>query len=228
VIDRLRASFSDRRLAAVGALALLSSFTVATIAVRVAYTGSLEHVGIAWNVFLAWIPLVLALVVYDRARSVGVSTTLVAVGALWLLFFPNAPYIVTDLKHVDDGGAVPVWYDVILLSSAAWAGLVLGFLSLYLMQAVVRRLVGAGWAWVFVAAVLVLTSLGVYIGRFLRWNSWDVFVRPRSLLEGVAGALVDPFDHPRTVAVTILFTSFLFATYLVFYAFARASALVRD
>ena len=227
MLERLRNSFSDRRLAAIAALALLTLFSMTTIAVRVAYTGSPRHLGIAWNLVLAWVPLALAVVAYDRARAGAPRLTLVAIGALWLLFFPNAPYIVTDLKYVD-GGSMPIWYDVVLLSSAAWAGLTLGFLSLYLMQSVVRRFAGSTVAWIFAAGATAVSSVGIYIGRFLRWNSWDVFVKPRSLLDDVGLGLIDPAEHPRTLAVTILFTSFLLAGYLVFYAFAHASALVRD
>jgi uncharacterized membrane protein len=227
MLERLKTSFSDRRLAALGALGLLSVFTLVTIGVRVAYTGTSVHAGIAWNLVLAWIPLALALLVYDRARAGAAHSKLLALGALWLLFFPNAPYIVTDLKHIHGGASVPVWYDVVLLSSAAWTGLVLGFLSLYLIQAVVRRSLGPTVAWAFVAVTLALTSFGIYIGRFLRLNSWDVFVQPQAFA-GVFRAIADPLAHPRTVAVTILFTAFLGATYLVFYAFAYASALVRD
>jgi uncharacterized membrane protein len=228
MLERLKTSFSDRRLAALGALVLLSLFTLVTIGVRVAYTGTLGHAGIAWNLVLAWIPVVLALLVYDRARAGAAQPKVLALGALWLLFFPNAPYIVTDLKHIDGGASVPVWYDVVLFSSAAWTGLVLGFLSLYLIQTVVRRSLGPSLAWAFVAVTLVLTSLGMYIGRFLRLNSWDVFVQPQTLFAGVLRGIADPAAHPRTVAVTILFTAFLVATYLVFYAFAYASALVRE
>jgi uncharacterized membrane protein len=227
MLERLRTTFSDRRLAVLGALMLLSLFTLLTIGVRVAYTGTADHAGIAWNLVLAWIPLALALLVYDRARAGVAQPKLVALGALWLLFFPNAPYIVTDLKHIDGGSSVPVWYDVVLLSSAAWTGLVLGFLSLYLIQAVVRRSLGSSLAWAFVAVTLVLTSLGIYIGRFLRLNSWDVFVQPQAFA-GVFRGIADPAAHPKTVAVTILFSAFLVATYLVFYAFAYASALVRE
>src|SRR3954470_23845141 len=136
MLEGLKTSFSDRRLAALGALVLLSLFTLVTIGVRVAYTGTADHAGIAWNLVLAWIPLVLALLVYDRARAGATPPRLLALGALWLLFFPNAPYLVTDLKHINGSASVPVWYDVVLLSSAAWTGLVLGFLSLYLIQAV--------------------------------------------------------------------------------------------
>ncbi|MDQ2982600.1 MAG: DUF1361 domain-containing protein [Actinomycetota bacterium] len=228
MLERLRGSSSDRRLTTLAALLALTLFATATIGVRVAYTGSVLHVGIAWNLALAWIPVLLALAVYDHARTESGRAPLVVLSALWLLFFPNAPYIVTDLKHLHDGGAVPLWYDLVLLSSAAWAGLILGFLSLYLMQAVVRRFAGAVNAWVFVVGVLALSSFGIYLGRFRRWNSWDVFVRPRSLFGDIWSGVTDPFAHPRPVAVTILFTGFLAASYLVFYAFARVGLLERD
>ena len=146
MVVRLRRSFSDRRVAVVASLAILSLFVVAMIVFRIFYTRTPEHIAIAWNLLLAWIPFALALIVYDRARS-GLSTpALAAVGVLWLLFLPNAPYIVTDLKHVGRGGGVPVLYDVLLLSAAAWTGLLLGLTSLFLMHAVARRGFGTSFA----------------------------------------------------------------------------------
>ncbi len=228
MVSRLRHSFSDRRIAVVASLAILSLFVVAMIAFRILYTQTSEHSAIAWNLLLAWIPFALALIVYERARA-GVSTrSLVAVTMLWLLFLPNAPYIVTDLKHVGRGGGVPVLYDVLLLSAAAWTGLLLGLTSLFLMHAVARRLVGAVNAWALVVGVLALSSFGIYLGRVQRWNSWDVFVRPGSLLGEIASGLLHPLSHPRPIAVTVLFTSFLLASYLVFYSFARMSSVVSD
>ena len=228
MVPRLRRSFSDRRVAVVASLAVLSLFVVAMIVFRIFYTRTPEHVAIAWNLLLAWIPFALALIVYDRARS-GLSTpALAAGGVLWLLFLPNAPYIVTDLKHVGRSGGVPVLYDVLLLSAAAWTGLLLGLTSLFLMHAVARRLVGAVNAWALVVTVLALSSFGIYLGRVLRWNSWDVFVRPGPLLGTIANGVLHPLSHPRPIAVTILFTSFLLASYLVFYSFARMSSLVRE
>lgn len=228
MVTRLRHSFSDRRIAVVASLAILSLFVVALIAFRILYTQTPEHGAIAWNLLLAWIPFALALIVYERARA-GVSTlSLVAVTMLWLLFLPNAPYIVTDLRHVGRGGGVPVLYDVLLLSAAAWTGLLLGLTSLFLMHAVARRLVGAVNAWALVVGVLALSSFGIYLGRVQRWNSWDVFVRPGSLLGEIASGLLHPLSHPRPIAVTVLFTSFLLASYLVFYSFARMSSLVSE
>jgi uncharacterized membrane protein len=219
----LRSSFSDRRIAVVASLAVLSLFVFAMMAARVLYTRTFEHTWIAWNLFLAWVPFVLALVVYARARSGMSRPTLLALGSLWLLFFPNAPYIVTDLKHIGRGGGIPVLYDVLLLSAAAWTGLLLGFTSLFLMHAVARRLLGVLSAWALVVGVLAASSFGIYLGRVQRWNSWDVFVRPGALLGQIATGF-----HAAPLALTVLLTSFLLASYLVFYSFARMSALIHD
>jgi uncharacterized membrane protein len=224
MVARLRTSFSDRRIAVVASLVVLSFFALAMIAGRVVYTGSLEHAGIAWNLFLAWVPFVISLVAYARARPGMSGPKVLALGGLWLLFFPNAPYIVTDLKHIGGvTGRVPILYDVLLLSAAAWTGLLLGVFSLFLMHAVARRFIGVANAWVLVVGVLTASSFGIYLGRFQRWNSWDVFVRPGALLGQAADGL-----HARPLALTVLLTSFLLASYLVFYSFARLSALVGD
>lgn len=228
MIPRLRQSFSDRRIAIVASLAMLSLFVVAMIGFRVLYTKTPEHLAIAWNLLLAWIPFVLALVVYERSRAGVPMPRLLGLALLWLLFLPNAPYIITDLKHVGIGGGVPVLYDVLLLSAAAWTGLLLGLTSLFLVHAVARRVIGAANAWAFVVAVLGLSSFGIYLGRVQRWNSWDVFVRPGSLLGEIASGLLHPLSHPRPIALTVLLTSFLLASYLVFYSLARMSSAVNE
>jgi uncharacterized membrane protein len=147
---------------------------------------------------------------------------------LWLLFLPNAPYVVTDLKYINGFSGASALYNVVLLASAAWTGLFLGLTSLFLMHAVARRLVGSFNAWALVVGAVALSSFGIYLGRVQRWNSWDVFTRPGSLFGSLASGLLDPLSHPYPIAVTILFTSFLLASYLVFYSFARRSSLVND
>jgi uncharacterized membrane protein len=227
MVTRLRHSFSDRRLAVLAALAALSAMVVGLVAFRVAYTRTADNANLVWNLLLAWIPLGLALLLYDRrVRQAGLAT-LTGIGLAWLLFFPNAPYIVTDFKHLaGDTGEKKFWFDGALIGMAATTGLLLGFVSLYLLQAIVRRRVGARCAWLFVFATLGLGSFGVYLGRVQRWNSWDVFVRPGSLVAELARVLVDPLAHPRPIGVTLLFTSFLAASYLGFYRLVRAGSLL--
>src|SRR4051812_18049995 len=107
---RLRRSFTDRRIAIVASLGVLSMLVIAMIAFQIIYTGTTENLGIAWNLFLAWIPFALALIVYDRGRSGAATAALGATAVLWLLFLPNAPYILTDLKHIEGFRNVPALY----------------------------------------------------------------------------------------------------------------------
>ena len=228
MVERLRTSFSDRRLVVFGALAGLSGLVAGLVAFRLAYSYSIEDVPYLWNLLLAWIPFALALLIYDGHRRGARLVQLLALGLLWLLFFPNAPYIVTDFKYLADMTGKTFLFEGLLIGTAALTGLLLGFMSLYLIQAMVRRAAGARYAWLFVFVALGLSSVGVYLGRVLRWNSWDVFVRPGSLLGELAGALVDPLAHPRPIAITILFTSFLLASYAIFYSLARTSSLLGE
>jgi uncharacterized membrane protein len=228
MVERLRNSFSDRRLVVLGALVGLSGMVAGLVAFRIAYSHSFEDVPYLWNLFLAWIPFALALLIYDGHRRGAWPVQLLALGLLWLLFLPNAPYIITDFKYLADMTGKTFLFEGLLIGTAASTGLLLGFMSLYLIQAIVRRVAGTRYAWLFVFVALALSSVGVYLGRVLRWNSWDVFVRPGALLGELAGVLVDPLAHPRPIAITILFTSFLLASYAIFYSLARTSSLLSE
>jgi uncharacterized membrane protein len=221
MIRGLRRSMSDRRSVVLALLVCLSAAVVGLVAFRVFYTRSLLHVPLLWNLALAWIPVVLALFVYDRAERNRGRSVVLAVG-LWLLFFPNAPYIVTDFVHLRGRTGLAFWYDLVLIGTVATTGLLLGCVSLYLVHAVVRRAGGPAFGWAFVAAALSLGSLGVYLGRVWRWNSWDAVVRPWSVVQRLAVAAATP--DPRSVGLMLAFTVFLAAAYGAFYALARAGS----
>lgn len=219
---------SRRRSAVLASLALLTAFTVAGVAVRWVYAGQLEAANLIWNLVLAWIPLAVALAIYDARRRGVPAPLLLAGGALWLLFFPNAPYLVTDLKHVGAWTGAPEWFDVVLVGSAAWTGLLLGFASLYLVQAVARDVRGALAGWAVVAGSLALGSFGVYLGRFERWNSWDAVTSPGPLLADLWAGATSPLAHSRVLAVTLLFTAFLGLAYLTFYSLVHLGRHERE
>jgi uncharacterized membrane protein len=206
----------DRRALTFLALLAASALCVATVEYRIRITGDSYYRFLVWNLILAWVPFTLALAAYDRARRAPDAVAGV-LGVLWLLFFPNAPYMLTDFIHLGEGPA-PLWYDALMLSSFAWTALLLGFASLYLMQMVVRRVAGSAVAWLGVLAVLGLASVGVYIGRFIRFNSWDALLHPRHVAQVVHAQLL--VASPRMAGALLALTGFLAVGYAVIYTLA--------
>jgi uncharacterized membrane protein len=170
-----------------------------------------------WNLILAWIPLLLALLLYDRYRRGRPLLVLAPALALWLLFLPNAPYIVTDFVHLRADLPAPLWLDGVELSAFAWTGMLLGFVSLYLVHAVARHRFGSVAGWSGVLCVLALVSFGVYLGRVKRWNSWDLLTEPGARLAQLHAHLGDPASLTRAAGITLAVTGLLAAAYLVFY-----------
>jgi uncharacterized membrane protein len=211
---------SRRRLLTISGLLFASLFCVALVFVRSVRTGSSDSSYLIWNLFLAWIPFALAVFTYDRWRRRRGGLLLVALGGVWLLFFPNAPYIATDFVHLRHDSQGPYWYDAVMIAAFAWMGVLLGFASLYLMQTVVRQRVGVVAGWVFALAAIGLGSLGIYLGRFLRLNSWDALEHPSVLPRILHAVARDPFAYQEAIAVTLVFTLALGFAYLLLYNFA--------
>jgi len=186
---------------------------------RPAVADGFDHLDLTWNLVLAWVPFVVALVVYDRAKRGAGGAGLLALLGVWLVFFPNAPYIVTDLVYLQIWTREPLWYDEMTYVVFAVTGMMLGLASLYLVHRVARARLGASAGWLAVAAAALLAGLGVYLGRYLRWNSWDVLTNPRSLARNLVQILEDPVGKP--IAVTVLFGAFVAVTYLALYTVAE-------
>ena len=207
-----------RQRATLLALIFASGICLAMLASRALFAQRWELGFYPWNLVLAWIPLLLAGRIYrlraDRSPRFGL---LGACAVLWFFFFPNAPYIVTDLIHLKTRAPVPKWFDLVLMVSFAWTGLCLGYLSLYLMQEVVRSRLGRRWSWRFVVAMLALSSFGIYLGRFERWNSWDVLARPLGLASDVVQR-VSFAGNPELFAFSATFFAFSLLTYATLFA----------
>jgi uncharacterized membrane protein len=174
------------------------------IGLRVQRTGSRYYLFLIWNLFLAGVPLV-GSTSLRLARSCRLPLAVqVACFGLWLLFLPNAPYILTDLLHLTSQSPVPAWFDLALLLSCAGTGLLLGYLSLIDVHDIVAQNLGQPIGWVVALSSMLLTGFAIYLGRFLRWNSWDVLVHPTILFDITEG-LLHPAAHTRTFAVTLIY-----------------------
>jgi len=212
---------SKYRLTIFSLLAGASIVCVGLVRFRISVTDTRHYTFLVWNLFLAWIPFIIAYITYATPIQRRWLYLVVPVSAfLWLIFFPNAPYILTDFQHLRNSGAeIPVWFDVLLLIWFAFTGLFLGMVSLFLMHEIVRREFGRWIGWGFVLSVAGITSIGVYVGRFLRWNSWDIFGN----LEGMTRFTLYYILHPttRSLIFASLFTSFFLFVYLILYAFGH-------
>jgi uncharacterized membrane protein len=208
----------------VAILAAASALAVAALLVQIHETGNSFYRFLVWNLFLAWVPVAAAFAtnLLDRA---GAHVLAGGAGIVWLVFFPNAPYMLTDYIHLrETPQGSPLWWDALMLSSFVWTALMLGFFSLYLMQnfwnAHIRnRFV----SWLLAALALTLGSFGVYLGRFVHINSWDALLHPRNVAHIVATQVENPLNHPRLVGTIGLLTAFLLIGYAVVRTFAELS-----
>lgn len=176
-----------------------------------------------WNLFLAWIPLLLAYALVRVLRSQAWSEWPgIGLSLGWLLFLPNSFYMVSDLIHLEDIPRTNVLYDALTFTLFVLAGLILGYASLYLVQREVARRFGELKAWAFAAVMLMLSSFAIYLGRDLRWNSWDVLISPAGLLFDVSERLIDPLAHPAAFTTTGLFFVFLAGLYWVLSRLTKA------
>lgn len=200
---------------AVYASVLVSALAIALLAGRMYRSRSITYIFMLWNLFLAWIPYWSSLWA-DRQSEKHPRRwlRLLAPGLLWLAFFPNAPYILTDIMHLQERPPIPLWYDSSLLVVFALAGLFLAVFSLRTMHRLIRIYGGSLGGWLFVLLAVSLAGLGVYLGRFLRWNSWDLVLHPQAVLADIAVRAANPVDHPRALVVTALSAAILFVSYL--------------
>lgn len=203
-----------------GILLALSIFGCMMIVLRWIYTGKPTFAYLIWNLFLAWLPFgfsILISYIITSVRMRGKTATVFMLGIMWLLFYPNAPYIITDFIHFRDYGAFLVWFDLAIFSIFAFTGLLLGFVSMYSINRVIERHTNKITGWVFVLIVQFLSSYGIYLGRFIRWNSWDILMNPLDLIHSVIEN-VDVWSISFSIAYGVMLTliyAFLYGlTYL--------------
>jgi uncharacterized membrane protein len=203
-------------------LILSSGLAVTFYFLRVFYAHNWNYSNLMWNLFLAWVPYIFSFMAATFRRLLPKQWWLIPLAALpWLAFFPNAPYMVTDFYHLAQRPPVPFWYDIGLITIFAFAGLFLAIASLRTMHQLVEATLGKLTGWVFAILVLSLGGLGVYLGRFGRYNSWDLLIHPKVVLKDIAIQLLNPLDNLGFVGFTLMFTAIMVVFYLMFVSVNR-------
>jgi len=197
------------------ATGLLSALCVAFYIVRVVVTGTWHFIFVPENLALAWLALAISWFLAKQLKVRAWSSWQnIGLSLLWLFFLPNTWYVLTDFVHVVPTGEISQLYDIVMMCSLVIAGFSLGFASLYMIHCEFLKRRSAAWSSWAVAAILLLSSFAIFIGRDLRWSTWDVVTNPTSVILNVSDQVVDPFGHPRGINVTGLFFVLLGTLYL--------------
>ncbi len=184
---------------------MLSSIIL--LMVRVKLTHSFHYLFLVWNLFLAVIPYAVTTYLVSLPKVNKLSLALWF--GVWLLFLPNAPYIVTDLIHLRLSETKLIWLDILIVTSFAFTGLLLFYFSFLDMMTTLGHYLKRKVVSFLIPPLLVLSAFGVYLGRFLRYNSWEILSNPKFLFEDIILILLRPFSHPDAWLFTLLFGAFL-------------------
>jgi uncharacterized membrane protein len=200
-------------------LATATAFCFVLVSIRMAENGDSKYA--YWflirNLSLAWIPFLISFVAYHLALPRKLSLAIFPVIIFfWLIFFPNALYLLTDYQHLRLYADSPsLWFDVIMLTWFAWTGILLGVVSLYWMQEITRQRFNQAAGWAFVICGSLLGSMGIYLGRFSRVNSWDLLREPLAVIKDLMAPRSG--EHPvKYIALYTLFFTFMYTTFYVF------------
>jgi uncharacterized membrane protein len=190
-----------------------SSFSMVLLLVRMLTSGRLSYAFLAWNLFLAYIPFLISNWLGKYIEILRSRIKLFLLLFTWLLFMPNSFYILTDLFHLKNKGNGHPWFDLTLILSFAWNGILLGILSIRKMEMLLKKVKGKFISALIICTVMWLNAFGIYIGRFLRFNSWDVIVNPFSLFGEIADIILNPYDYRYVWAMSFCFAFFTIILY---------------
>jgi uncharacterized membrane protein len=186
-------------------LAAVTFAVLAILVVRWHYEPYLDRGYLVWNLFLAWIPYVCARLLWRAARASAPLVLLVPLLAVWFVFLPNAPYLVTDVVHLHHPHDFRLAIEVALFATVALAGVLLGVASVQPVHRLVAQRFGPRAAAAFPPLIAISVAFGVYLGRVQRWNSWALVETPGRLFHATWAVLGHPIDHPRAFAGIALF-----------------------
>jgi uncharacterized membrane protein len=201
--------------------------------IRIIGSGVRRYDFMLWNLFLAWLPLVVSTALLQHVRRRGwLKWSSVGLTVLWLLLLPNSFYMVTDLVHLQSTGEVNVLFDTVLMMSFIFNGLVIGYLSLVQVHRELLKRLSLRRAHGTAALILLVVSFALYLGRSLRWNSWDVVLHPAGLLFDVSDRLIHPVSYPEAFLTTatfwLLFTTFYYVAWQIVRSGAHLLATPRS
>lgn len=218
---RRKTDLRGRYLAAVG---LLSAAAIVMLGLRILLTGTARYWFVPENLALAWAGLFWAwLLCRELKTRRWLSWQNLGLSFLWLVFLPNTWYVLTDFIHIYPNGEVSQLFDIVLMSLLVFTGFILGFTSLFLIHRELLARLSSFKSYMLIELTIFSSSFAIYLGRDLRWNSWDVIKNPGYILINLSDRIIDPFGSQRALNVTLMFFMMISIIYLAFWIFTRPS-----
>ncbi|MDO8591858.1 MAG: DUF1361 domain-containing protein [bacterium] len=210
-------------------LGLLSGLCLGLFAFRLLATGVSRYWFVPENLLLAWLALATGWVLVQQLERKGWRNwrALVLTG-FWLLFLPNAWYVITDFIHVFDSGEISYLYDIAMITALTLTGFLLGFTSLFMVHRQLLKRIDIFSSTIVIEMVILLVSFAIYLGRDLRWNTWDIFTNPSGLILSVTDRLINPFGFPRALDVTSILFVMISVIYFAIWLFLKPVATRRS
>jgi uncharacterized membrane protein len=203
-------------------LMLSCLFSIGLTTVRILYTHNWRFASLGWNLFLALVPYIITRFLLANPAWIESRIKFAVAFVSWLLFIPNSFYIITDLFHLEMAHGIPLWFDLALIFSFAWNGILLGVISVRQMEKMIQLFFPALNEWQFVYPIMLLNAFGVYIGRYLRYNSWDVLANPFQLTEDIIYLLVHPVRNRFDWSMIFCYSIFMTLIYLAIKRMSKA------
>lgn len=194
---------------------ILATLAVVLNIFRIIIWGKFSFTWILWNIFLAFVPFLISSLMLILTKEKKMNKVLFVIGIfLWMIFIPNAPYIVTDFIHIGTTRSIPIIYDILLIFNSALVGLILCFHSLFHIEQIVKTKHKKNTGRLIMGIFIIMISFGVYLGRFLRFNSWDIFIDHSSLVNNIWEIISQAAMHTEVYLYTLLFFVFLSTSYI--------------
>lgn len=204
------------------AVIVSNGVSLALFGLRVSVTRNDQYWFLFWNLVLAWVPLVIVVILLRMLKKQSWrEPSSVAISILALSFLPNSFYVISDLIHLQDTGDIGVLYDSVLFMSIIMNGFFAGMTSVYLVHKALLKRLNYKLAHLTIGGIFLSTSFAIYLGRSLRWNTWDIVAHPFGVLYDVSERIINPLSHPQVIGTTFTFFLLLSSTYAVLWYAAR-------
>ncbi|MEO8863338.1 MAG: DUF1361 domain-containing protein [Candidatus Saccharimonadales bacterium] len=208
------------------ALIVSNIISIVLFCLRVLAAHNTRYWFLIWNLVLAWLPVVWAYILTKRLKTHSFREPVqIFLFLLWLGFLPNSFYVISDLVHLTSTGEVGLLFDAVLFMSFIWNALVAGFISMYWIHKAVLRRRSSLFSAIFMQIVIVVASFAIYLGRTLRWNTWDVAVNPFGILFDVSERVINPLAHPQVIVTTATFSLLIGSIYFVIWELLQTSSV---